>query len=85
MLWKDGVGMAEFGMTRVRIGLFQHAFPKDVIVRGVLHKEGTVGRLVGEISAVREAKPGRLINHRNENRVNVHKVDPDLVCKGKSR
>ena len=22
MLWKDGVEMAEFGMTRVRIGLF---------------------------------------------------------------
>jgi hypothetical protein len=57
MLWKDGVGMAEFGMTRVRIGLFQHAFPKDVIVRGVLHKEGTVGRLVGEQTAVR--KPNR--------------------------
>lgn len=25
MLWNDGVAMAEFGMTRVRIGLFQHA------------------------------------------------------------
>jgi hypothetical protein len=25
MLWNDGVDMAEFGMTRVRIGLFQHA------------------------------------------------------------
>ena len=25
MLWNDGVEMAEFGMTRVRIGLFQHA------------------------------------------------------------
>ena len=24
MLWNDGVDMAEFGMTRVRIGLFQH-------------------------------------------------------------
>jgi Amidase len=24
-LWNDGVDMAEFGMTRVRIGLFQHA------------------------------------------------------------
>jgi hypothetical protein len=23
MLWNDGVEMAEFGMTRVRIGLFQ--------------------------------------------------------------
>jgi hypothetical protein len=26
MLWNDGVDMAEFGMTRARIGLFQHAF-----------------------------------------------------------
>ena len=25
MLWNDRVDMAEFGMTRVRIGLFQHA------------------------------------------------------------
>jgi hypothetical protein len=25
MLWNDGVDMAQFGMTRVRIGLFQHA------------------------------------------------------------
>jgi hypothetical protein len=25
MLWNDGVEMAEFGMTRVLIGLFQHA------------------------------------------------------------
>jgi hypothetical protein len=25
MLWNDGVDMAEFGMTRARIGLFQHA------------------------------------------------------------
>ena len=25
MLWNDGVDMAEFGMTRVRIGLFHHA------------------------------------------------------------
>ncbi|MGH9773246.1 MAG: hypothetical protein ACRD4Q_16375 [Candidatus Acidiferrales bacterium] len=25
MLWNDGVEMAEFGMTQVRIGLFQHA------------------------------------------------------------
>jgi hypothetical protein len=25
MLWNDGVDMAEFGMTRVQIGLFQHA------------------------------------------------------------
>jgi hypothetical protein len=25
MLWNDGVEMAEFGMTRVRIGFFQHA------------------------------------------------------------
>src|ERR1700735_4448519 len=25
MLWNDGVDMAEFRMTRVRIGLFQHA------------------------------------------------------------
>jgi hypothetical protein len=25
MLWNDGVNMAELGMTRVRIGLFQHA------------------------------------------------------------
>ena len=25
MLWNDGVEMAELGMTRVRIGLFQHA------------------------------------------------------------
>src|SRR5271170_8137919 len=25
MLWNDGVDMTEFGMTRVRIGLFQHA------------------------------------------------------------
>ena len=25
MLWNVGVDMAEFGMTRVRIGLFQHA------------------------------------------------------------
>jgi hypothetical protein len=24
MLWNDGVEMADFGMTRVRIGLFQH-------------------------------------------------------------
>src|ERR1700722_6092698 len=25
MLWNDGVDLAEFGMTRVRIDLFQHA------------------------------------------------------------
>jgi hypothetical protein len=54
------------------------AVPKDVIVRVVLHKEGTIGRLVGELTAVRKAKPGRLISHRHENRVNIHKVDPDL-------
>src|SRR6266446_8011113 len=28
MLWNDGVDMAEFGMTRVRIGLFQPRFRK---------------------------------------------------------
>jgi hypothetical protein len=61
------------------------AVPKDAIIRVVEHTEGTVGRLVGEISAVRESEPGRLINHRDENRVNIHEVDADLVCKGKSR
>ena len=31
MLWNDGVDMAEFGMTRVRIGLFQsrHGTPRS--------------------------------------------------------
>ena len=60
------------------------AVPKHVIVRIVLHKEGTIGRFVGEFTAVRKAKPDRLINHRDENRVYIHEVDPDLVIKGKS-
>ncbi len=61
------------------------AVPKNVIVRIVLHKEGAIGRLVGELTAVRKAEPDRLINHRDENRVNIHEVNSDLVSKGKSR
>jgi hypothetical protein len=64
------------------------AVPKDVTIWVVIHKihkQGTVERLVSEPRAVRKAKPGRLKNHRDKNRVNIHKVDPDLVCKGDSR
>ena len=64
------------------------AVPEDVIIWVVIHKihkQGTVERLVSEPRAVRKVKPCRLKNHRGKYRVNIHKVDPDLVCKGHSR
>ena len=33
MLWNDGVDMAEFGITRVRIGLFRHDAAPAIVIK----------------------------------------------------
>ena len=63
MLWNDGVDMAEFGMTRVRIGLFQHALahPEDEL-RSYLY-------------ANRESVRGYAEAYRNGERISTDHVE----------
>src|SRR5271165_5454850 len=56
MVWNDGVEMAEFGMTRVRIGLYQHA---------LAHPEANGERFEGNVCLAQLLLAGRTHSARD--------------------
>src|ERR1700726_3839630 len=76
MLWNDGVEMAEFGMTRVRIGLFQHALahPEANSERfeGI---EAKLDELRSYLYANRESVRGYAEAYRNGERISTAHVE----------
>jgi hypothetical protein len=76
MLWNDGVEMAEFGMTRVRIGLFQHAlaYPEanDERFESI---EAKLDELRSYLYANRESVRGYAEAYRNGERISTAHVE----------
>jgi len=76
MLWNDGVEMAEFGMTGVRIGLFQHALSRPEADRQrFLDLEDRLNELRSYLYANREATRGYAEAHRSGERVSTAHVE----------
>jgi hypothetical protein len=76
MLWNDGVDMAEFGMTRVRIGLFQHdlAHPEANSER-FESIEAKLDELRSYLYANRESVRGYAEAYRNGERISTAHVE----------
>src|ERR1700726_1333249 len=76
MLWNDGVEMAEFGMTRVRIGLFQHdlAHP-EVNSERFESIEAKLDELRSYLYANRESVRGYAEAYRNGERISTAHVE----------
>ena len=76
MLWNDGVDMAEFGMTRVRIGLFQHAlaYPEANCER-FESIEAKLDELRSYLYANRESVRGYAEAYRNGERISTAHVE----------
>jgi hypothetical protein len=76
MLWNDGVDMAEFGMTRVRIGIFQHAmaYPEANSER-FESIEAKLDELRSYLYANRESVRGYAEAYRNGERVSTAHVE----------
>ena len=76
MLWNDGVEMAEFGMTRVRIGLFQHALAHPEAngerFEGI---EAKLDELRSYLYANRESVMGYAEAYRNGERISTAHVE----------
>src|ERR1700688_2583275 len=76
MFWNDGVDMAELGMTRVRIGLFQHALahPEANSERfeGI---EAKLDELRSYLYANRESVMGYAEAYRNGERISTAHVE----------
>ena len=68
MLWNDGIEMGDFGMTRVRIGLFQHAFglPDEVSRKPFQTIEAKLDELRSYLYANRESTEGYAESYRKE-------------------
>jgi hypothetical protein len=72
MLWNDGVDMAEFGMTRVRIGLFQHALAHPEANSERFESiEAKLDELRSYLYANRESVRGYAEAHRNGERIST--------------
>ena len=79
MLWNDGVEMAEFGMTRVRIGLFQHALICPEAGRQRFRElEDRLDELRSYLYANREATRGYAEAHRRGERVSTAHVESTI-------
>jgi hypothetical protein len=76
MLWDDGVDMAEFGMTRVRIGLFQHALAHpEANSERFENIEAKLDELRSYLYANRESVSGYAEAYRNGERVSTAHVE----------
>lgn len=77
MLWNDGIEMAEFGMTRVRIGLFQHALalPEGTNRKPFETIEAKLDELRSYLYANHEATAGYAESYRNGERVSTSHVE----------
>ena len=76
MLWNDGVEMADFGMTRVRIGLFQHALAYPEENRGQFERiEAKLDELRSYLYANRQSVVGYAEAYRNGERISTAHVE----------
>ena len=76
MLWNDGVDMAEFGMTRVRIGLFQHALAHPETNSERFESiEAKLDELRSYFYANRESVRGYAEAYRNGERISTAHVE----------
>jgi hypothetical protein len=76
MLWNDGVDMAEFGMTRVRIGLFQHALAHPEADGERFESiEAKLDELRSYLYANRESVMGYAEAYRNGERISTAHVE----------
>ena len=76
MLWNDGVDMAEFGMTRVRIGLFQHALAHPEANSERFESiEAKLDELRSYLYANRESVRGYAEAYRNGERISTAHVE----------
>lgn len=76
MLWNDGVEMAEFGMTRVRIGLFQHALAHPEANSERFESiEAKLDELRSYLYANRESVRGYAEAYRNGERISTAHVE----------
>jgi hypothetical protein len=76
MLWNDGVDMAEFGMTRVRIGLFQHAMAHPEANSERFESiEAKLDELRSYLYANRESVGGYAEAYRNGERISTAHVE----------
>ena len=76
MLWNDGVDMAEFGMTRVRIGLFQHALAHPEANSERFESiEAKLDELRSYLYANRESVMGYAEAYRNGERISTDHVE----------
>src|ERR1700745_1287367 len=87
MLWNDGVDMAEFGMTRVRIGLFQHALAHPEANSERFESiEAKLDELRSYLYANRESVRGYAEAYRNGERIwGRSSVCKKLYAKSQSR
>ena len=76
MLWNDGVEMADFGMTRVRIGLFQHALAYPEENRGQFERiKAKLDELRSYLYANRQSVVGYAEAYRNGERISTAHVE----------
>jgi hypothetical protein len=76
MLWNDCVDMAEFGMTRVRIGLFQHALAHpEANSERFESVEAKLDELRSYLYANRESVRGYAEAYRNGERISTAHVE----------
>jgi hypothetical protein len=76
MLWNDGVDMAEFGMTRVRISLFQHAMAHPEANSERFESiEAKLDELRSYLYANRESVRGYAEAYRNGERISTAHVE----------
>jgi hypothetical protein len=76
MLWNDGVDMAELGMTRVRIGLFQHAVAHPEAGSERFESiEAKLDELRSYLYANRESVMGYAEAYRNGERISTAHVE----------
>jgi hypothetical protein len=76
MLWNDGVDMAEFGMSRVRIGLFQHALAHPGVNSERFESiEAKLDELRSYLYANRESVRGYAKAYRNGERISTANVE----------
>ena len=76
MPWNDGVDMAEIGMTRVRIGLFQHAMAhQEANSERFESIEAKLDELRSYLYANRESVRGYAEAYRNGERISTAHVE----------
>jgi hypothetical protein len=76
MLWNDGIEMAEGGLTRFRIGLFQHAYAHPTENRDHFHAiESKLDELRSYLYSHQEATSGYAHAFRRQERVSTAHVE----------